>query len=136
MLLVPNLKFFFFRTKLNVKTNSSTQTNMTIGFFNSSPKIENSVIFGFKFEDFYFLLQTLKQEKFEVADCKHGNGFSILLPKNPNKVFLVPNLRILIFTWNSFSIFQPKDSNRPFWSQVYFFRFGLKFAISQIWGFD
>ena len=36
-----------------------------------------------KFEDFYFLHQTLQLDKFEVADFKYDNNFSKMLRKTP-----------------------------------------------------
>ena len=87
--------------------------------------------------------QTLQLGKFEGAVPDMTMVFQNSCPKHPNKTFLVPNLRFLIFARNfvqsdklegvdyqynnNFSIFQPKDPNSTFYGPkftIIFFRFG------------
>ena len=72
---------------------------MTIFFKNSSPKIPELHIFVPKFRHFCFFAKFLQSDKFENADFKYDNSFfKILAQKYPNKVFLVPNLGIVVFS--------------------------------------
>ena len=48
-----------------------------------------------------FFRKILQMDKFESADFKYDNSFlKILVPKHPNKAFLIPDLGIFIFSRN------------------------------------
>ena len=82
---------------------------MAISFSNFSPKIQKSGIFGPKFEDFYFFAPNSEIRLIRGRCLQIWQKLSYLIchmvfrnccPKHPNKAFLVPNLRILIFERN------------------------------------
>ena len=58
-------------------------------------------MFGPKYKHFCFFHKILELDKFEGADFKYANSFFLILVKQyPNKIFLVPNLRIFVFSQN------------------------------------
>ena len=66
---------------------------MTIFFSNSSPKITKLA--------FLLLHEILEIDKFEGADFKYGNRFSLIpVKKYPNKTFLVRSLGMFVFSKN------------------------------------
>ena len=73
---------------------------MSIAFSSFSPKTPKLDIFEPKFKDFCFCTKLLNNTNSRALITKRTIVFQKCSPKHPNKTFLVPNLRILIFAWN------------------------------------
>ena len=69
-------------------------------FSNFSPKTLKLGIFGSKFKDFCFYTKLSYKTNSRALITKRTIVFRNCSPKHPNKAFLVPNLRILIFAQN------------------------------------
>ena len=74
---------------------------MTEAFSNSSTKINKLGIFHPKFKDFCFCIKFCCKTNYRVLITKMTIDFQCCSPKHTNKAFLVPNIRILIFLYNS-----------------------------------
>ena len=90
----PEFKDFYFSTKLCNKTNSNI-SNMTIAFWNSSPKTRKLGIFCPKFRHFcfFFVHEILQLDKFEALI---SNTISVW--KYPNKAVFVLNVSFFYFS--------------------------------------
>ena len=73
---------------------------MTTVFSNFSPKIRKTSIFGPQFKDFCFCTNIWNETNLRALISNMTMVFQNCCPKHPNKAFLVPNLRILVFVWN------------------------------------
>ena len=73
---------------------------MTIIFSNFSAKALKLGIFGSKFKDFSFYTKLCDKASLRALITKRTIVFQNCSPKHPNKAFLVPNLKILIFARN------------------------------------
>ena len=89
---------------LNSLTKSSNQTNSRMLISNITIVFQiaaqNTQIrhFCFQIQELSFFHGTLQLDKFEEADFKYDNSFfKFPAQRYPNKVFLVPNLRIFNF---------------------------------------
>ena len=82
------------------KTNSRALISiMTRIFSNFSPETLKLDIVGPKFKDFFVYAKLCKTNSSALIP-KRTIIFQNCSPKHPNKAFLVPNLRILIFSQN------------------------------------
>ena len=73
---------------------------MTIVFSNFSHKTPKLGIFGPKFKDVSFCTKLCYKTDLRALIIKRTKVFQNCSPGHPNKAFLVPNLRILIFARN------------------------------------
>ena len=69
--LVSNSKFFLFYTKLFITLHLISSDN---NFFKLSPEFNLKGILETKFKGFFVLGETLKFEKSQKRDFKHGNS--------------------------------------------------------------
>ena len=97
----PKFSDFYFCIIINDKTNLRTLiSNMTMIISSSSPKIRKSGIFGLKFKVFCFSIKLCNKANSRELIPDMTLVFQNSCPKHPNKTFLVPNLRFLIFARN------------------------------------
>ena len=87
---------------------------MTIKLSNSSLKLRKSGIFGPKFKDFYFFTKLWNKANSRAPTANMTMVF--------HETLQLDKLEGVDYKYdNRFSTFYPKDTNRLFWSHVYFF---------------
>ena len=92
ILLVPNLKIYHFLHQTSTfqhqdcKYNNCCLKHPNIAFLVPSGRI-------------LILQETFELDKLKDVDYKYDNRFSTFQPKDQNRAFLVPNLRVLIKNW-------------------------------------
>ena len=72
-------------------------SNMTKAFLNVSTKVRKFDIFGPKFKDFCFCTKLCYKTNQRALITEMRIDSQSCSPKHPNKAFLVPNLKVLIF---------------------------------------
>ena len=124
--LVSNSKFFLFYTKLFITLHLISSDN---NFFKLSPEFNLKGILETKFKGFFVLGETLKFEKSQKRDFKHGNSW--LSPKNDQIRHFSPKYKEFLFSQKCFHFEKFNGVDSKFNHEV--FKFLFKKTTTNIW---